>query len=108
MRLFLLVCFLTVFSSKIAAQSPLAQPITENYQRLTLLEILQDFEKKLPIHFYYDPYKLPYYRRDFRFQDKTVLQCLEKLLPSAGLAFAAVGENGIVICPKKRNSIAPT
>lgn len=93
-------CLLPFSCCLLNAQSPFDEPLTVTWQRQTILEMMLDLEKKQGIQFFYDPYKLPYYRLDYQFQDKSVIEILTKILPPAALAFARTGETGIVVMPK--------
>jgi TonB dependent receptor/CarboxypepD_reg-like domain/TonB-dependent Receptor Plug Domain len=91
----LFLCFFA-FSTFVFGQINIQQRITRNFDKVTLLEILQGISESSATKFYFDPYILPYYKISYRFNDRTLIDILTKILPEHGLTYA-VAHEGIVI-----------
>jgi len=81
----------------VQAQTVFDQTVSGEYNKKTLLEILQDIEKQVTVKFYFDPDDLPYYRLDETYDDMRLNEVLQDLCYGKNLVFSNFGDNRIII-----------
>ena len=103
----LFVWFLSLMAAGLAGQTnPLDLKISGLYQDKVLLEMLQDFERQVPVKFYFEPAAIPYYRQNRQFDNTPLREVLEIVLQGSNLVQVRAGAEGIVLLKKYQVSRA--
>ncbi|MFN4254444.1 MAG: TonB-dependent receptor domain-containing protein [Saprospiraceae bacterium] len=87
-----------ILSGKALAQSNFEKAISAKFEGQTIFEILTELEKQYAVSICTEPEKLPWYKLDYSFRERTLHESLRGILPKHGLAYVPFGDTLVVVC----------
>jgi hypothetical protein len=83
------------------AQGALDLEVSGDFKDITLIEVFLDLESRYtPLKFYYDPGVLPYYKVNYKIENKPLFNMMQNVLPQNGLTCITTGQYGVVVLRK--------